>query len=111
MAQETGSLSNQALAQKRTAWAYERTQIAGGGSAITVILAEGCPDWVVGLLAGVFIVVGFTVMLGGLQRYQHLARRLSVENDFAGVPIRLVVVMTIALQVATLIVLTLFLLR
>ncbi len=127
MTQDTLSLSNQELAQERTDWAYERTQmastrtffallrtglaIAGGGSAITAILAEGWPDWVVGLLAGVFIVIGFFIMLGGLQRYQRLARRLSVEDDFEAIPIRLVVIMTIALQVATVIVLALFLLR
>lgn len=127
MTQEIGSLSNQDLAQERTDWAYERTQmaatrtffallrtglaIAGGGSAITAILAEGWPGWVVGLLAGVFIIIGFSIMLGGLQRYQRLARRLSVESDFAAIPVRLVVVMTIALQAATVVVLVLFLLR
>ena len=126
MTQEKTSLSTE-LARERTDWAYERTQmastrtffallrtglaIAGGGSAITAILAKGWPDWVVGLLAGVFIVIGFTIMLGGLQRYHRLARRLKVEDDFAAIPVRLVVAMTIALQVATVIVLTLYLWR
>ena len=42
---------------------------------------------------------------------QRLARRLKVEDDFAAIPVRLVVAMTIALQVATVIVLTLYLWR
>ena len=127
MTQKNDTISAQDLARERTDWAYERTQmastrtffallrtglaIAGGGSAITAVLAEGWPDWVVGLLAGVFIVIGFSIMLGGLQRYRQLAERLRVENDFAAIPVRLVVVMTVALQVATVIVLVLFLLR
>ena len=36
--------------------------IAGGGSAITAVLARDWPDWVVGLLASVFIIVGFTIV-------------------------------------------------
>jgi putative membrane protein len=127
MTQETVSMSNQELAQERTDWAYERTQmastrtffallrtglaIAGGGSAITAILARDWPDWVVGLLASVFIIVGFTIMFGGLHRYHRLAKRLAIEDAVEPIPTRLVLVLTIVLQVATMIVLVLFLLR
>lgn len=127
MAQETVSLPNQKLAQERTDWAYERTQmastrtffallrtglaIAGGGSAVTAILARDWPDWVVGLLASVFILVGFAIMLGGLQRYRKMAERLAVEGEVEAIPTRLIVVLTVVLQAATLAVLILFLFR
>jgi putative membrane protein len=127
MAQETHSMSNQELAQERTDWAHERTQmastrtffamlrtglaIAGGGSAVTAILAYDWPDWVVGLLASVFILVGYTIMLDGLQRYRKMAERLAVEGEVEAIPTRLIVALTVVLQVATVIVLVLFLLR
>ena len=126
MTQTQNSLSNQELAQERTEWAFERTQmastrtffallrtglaIAGGGSAIVVLLASSWPDWVVAILAGTFIIVGFTIMISGLQRYHKLAKRLAVESEVETIPTGLVVVLTIVLQVATVIVLILFLL-
>ena len=85
--------------------------IAGGGTAITTILAEGWPDWVIGLLATVFIVVGFTIMIVGLQRYHQMAQRLAVEEEVEAIPTRLIVVLTVLLQAATVTVLILFLLR
>ncbi len=127
MAQNQVAYSSQELAQERTGWAYERTQmaatrtffallrtglaIAGGGSAITAILARDWPDWVVGLLATVFIVVGFAIMLGGLHRYRQIAERLAVEGEVEAIPARLVIVLTVVLQVATVVVLVLFLWR
>lgn len=118
--------SSQELAQERTDWAYERTHmaatrtffallrtglaIAGGGTLVTSLLVYGWPDWVVGLLSATFIIVGFTIMLGSLHRYQILARRLAVKSEVEPIPIRLVVAMIIVLQLATIAVLILFLL-
>ena len=113
------------LAQLRTDFALERTHmaatrtffallrtgmaIAGGGALVTSILADGWPDWLVGLLSGVFILVGFTIMLAGLQRYIFIAKTITVDNDINIISPKLLVVLTIALQVATLLVLILFL--
>ena len=126
MTENKHSPSGQELAQERTEWAFERTQmastrtffallrtglaIAGGGSAIVVLLAAQWPDWVVAVLAGTFIVVGFTIMISGLQRYHKLAQRLAVEGEVEIIPTRLVVTLTLVLQAATVIVLILFLL-
>jgi len=127
MTQVTNSLSNQEMAQERTDWAFERTRmaatrtffallrtglaIAAGGSAITTILAANWPDWVVGSLAGVFIVVGSAIMLGGLQRYHQVAQQLAVEREVETIPTGLILVLTIVLQIATVVVLILWLWR
>ena len=88
------------LAQEYTDWAAERTRmastrtfmallrtglaIAGGGTLITALLVRNYPDWLVATLSGIFIIVGF--------------------------PIMLVLVTTVLLQVAIIAVLILFLL-
>ena len=125
MAKKNVTLSAQKLAQERTDWAYERTHmaatrtffallrtglaIAGGGTLVTSMLAQGWPDWVVGLLSAIFIVVGFTIMLGGLHRYHRIAKRLAVEEELDTIPLGLVTTLTILLQAATVAVLILFL--
>jgi len=73
-------------------------------------LAVGWPDWVVAILAGTFIIVGFTIMLGGLYRYRKLAQQLAVEGPVETIPTGLILTMTIVLQAATVTVLILFLL-
>ena len=78
--------TSQEMAQERTDYAYERTQmaatrtyfallrtglaIAAGGSLVTTILASGYPDWVIGLLSAVFIVVGYTIIIGVRRRHR-----------------------------------------
>jgi len=120
-------LNQQDMAQERTDWAHERTQmaatrtlfallrtglaIAGGGAAVTTILASGYPDWVIGGLSAVFIIIGFSIMLGGLQRYHQMAQRLAVSDEVETIPIRLITAMIVLLQIATLTVLILFLFR
>lgn len=84
------------LAQDRTDWALERTYmaatrtffallrtgiaIAGGGTLVTTFLASTWPEWVVGTLSGVFILVGFSIMSVGLQRYHHIANTVAVDE-------------------------------
>jgi len=113
------------LSQARTDYALERTHmaatrtyfallrtgiaIAGGGTLITTILGEGWPDWLVGLLAGLFIVVGFTIMIAGLQRYIFIAKKLAGEDEFRIISPKLLVLLTAVLQIATVAVLILFL--
>ena len=120
------SVSTQELALERTDYAFERTHmaatrtffallrtglaIAGGGTLITTILADGYPDWLIGLLSSVFILVGFTITIGGLRRYHALAKRLAVSDDFEAMPIQLISAMAALLLAATIIVLALYLL-
>lgn len=78
---------------------------------MALVLGWEWPDWVVGLLSTAFIVVGFAIMLGELQRYRAIAARLKVEDAVEPIPTRLAVVLTVVLQVTTVVVLILFLLR
>ena len=100
------------MAATRTYFALLRTgiAIAGGGALVTSILADGWPNWIVGLLSGVFILVGFTIMIAGLQRYIFIAKTVAVDDQINIISPNLLIGLTIILQVATLSVLTLFLL-
>ena len=118
--------TNQDLAQQRTGWAYERTQmaairtyfallrtglaIAGGGALITSILARGWPEWVIWLLASVFVVVGFGIMILGLRNYHQITQQLAIEDESTAISIRWLVALTVILLLATIAVLILFLL-
>jgi len=113
------------LSQARTDYALERTHmaatrtyfallrtglaIAGGGTLISSILADDWPDWLVGILAGVFIIVGFTIMIAGLQRYIFIATKFAVNDEFRVISPKLLILLTAVLQIATLVVLALFL--
>ena len=114
------------LAQVRTDFALERTHmaatrtyfallrtgmaIAGGGALVTSILVDGWPEWVVGLLSGVFILVGFIIMIAGLQKYIFIAKTVAVDDQINIISPKLFIGLTVILQVATLSVLVLFLL-
>ena len=106
MTQNETSLSNRDLARERTGLA-----IAGGGSVIVAILGSSWPDWVVAILAGIFIVVGFIIMISGLQRYHKLTKRLAIEGEVETIPTQLIVALTVMLQIATVIALILFLIN
>ena len=126
LSQQSSSSSTEELALHRTDYALERTHlaatrtffalfrtglaIAGGGTLITTILADGYPDRVIGLLSGVFIVVGFFITIGGLRRDHAIAKRLAVSENFETMPVGLISVMTALLMAATIIVLMLYLL-
>lgn len=113
------------LSQARTDYALERTHmaatrtyfallrtgiaIAGGGTLITTILGDGWPDWLIGTLAGLFIIVGFTIMIAGLQRYIFIAHKLAGNDEFRIISPKLLVLLTAVLQIATVAVLILFL--
>ena len=118
--------ARQDLAQQRTGWAHERTQmaairtyfallrtglaIAGGGAIITSILARDYPDWVIWLLASVFVVVGFGIMILGLRNYHKITQQMAIEDQATAVSIRWLVALTVILLLATTTALILFLL-
>jgi uncharacterized membrane protein YidH (DUF202 family) len=106
------------LALQRTHMAAERTfqatlrtgfAIAGAGTVIVTILGENWPEWLSLLLAGVFIVVGYTMIIIMLQRYHKAVNILRVDHDLDVMSPRYAIVLTIVLQVALAIVLGLFL--
>lgn len=99
------------MAATRTYFALLRTglAIAGGGTLVTSILAEGWPDWVIAILSSAFILVGFVIMIAGLQRYISEIENLSGKEEFKIISPKLLFVLTLILQAATVIVLILFL--
>jgi uncharacterized membrane protein YidH (DUF202 family) len=105
------SLERTHMAVTRTYFALLRTgiAIAGGGTLITTILAEGWPDWIVGILAGLFIIVGYAIMIAGLQRYIFIADKLAGNDEFRIISPKFLIVLTAVLQIATVAVLILFL--
>ena len=100
------------MAATRTYFALLRTgiAIAGGGALVTSILTDGWPDWVVGLLSGIFIFVGYAIMIAGLQKYNSIAKTVAVDNQINIISPTLLIGLTAVLQAATLVVLALFLL-
>lgn len=99
------------MAATRTYFALLRTglAIAGGGAIVTSVLTTAWPDWVVALLSGVFILVGFTIMIAGLQKYMFIATTVAVDDEINIISPKLLIALTVILQVATLAVLLLFL--
>ena len=106
------------LALQRTHMAAERTfqatlrtgfAIAGAGTVIVTILGKNWPQWLSILLAGVFIVVGYTMIIIMLERYQKTVNNLRVDHDMDVMSPRYAIILTVVLQVALAIVLGLVL--
>ena len=125
MTQTTDDIPELDLTQR---WAYERTQmsavrtyfsllrtglaIAGGGTLVVALLDKHWPAWIVWLLSAVFVVMGFMIMLSGLQEYSQIVKKLNVDGESDSIiSTKRLVTMTIVLQVVTAVVLVLFLLR
>lgn len=49
---------------------------------MTSILTEGWPDWVVFSLSAVFVIVGFGVMIWGLNQYHQVMELVVDEGEF-----------------------------
>lgn len=102
------------LAAERTLFAVLRTglAIAAGGSVIVALLGETWPTWVQVPLAATFLIVGYFLVLHGLQRYRGIAQHVKREDGqrLAIMPPRTMTVITWALQVAITLVVVLFVL-
>ena len=86
---EAAPPSNSQLAVERTYLAAERTlfsvlrtglAIVAGGTVIVTLLGEEWPDWVQGLLAGAFLVVGYALVVIGLRRYHGIAGHVKRQD-------------------------------
>lgn len=101
------------MAAERTFYAVLRTglAIAAGGTVIVRILGDRWPEWLSLLLSGVFIVVGYTMILVSLNTYRKAANKLKIEHDLDVMSPKLTITLTIILQAAVAIVLGLALLR
>jgi uncharacterized membrane protein YidH (DUF202 family) len=116
---QASSVDTDRLAVERTHMAVERTYfavlrtglaIAGAGTVVVGIVGEDWPEWLSLLLSGVFVVVGYTMILVTLNRYQKIVNRLKIEHKLDVTSPKLTVLLTVVLQVALAAVLVLFLL-
>ena len=119
-------LNTQELAGLRSEMAHERTimasirtylallrtglAIAGGGTLIVSILGENWPEWVVVSLYAVFVVIGYGIMIWGLQQYHQVMALVEVDAGVRVPSVRVLTTLTIFLQLAIIVVLLLFLL-
>ena len=64
------------LAAERTLFSVLSTglSIAAGGSLVTTLLGDAWPTWLQYLLTAVFLIVGYSMTLLGLRRYQGIVR-------------------------------------
>jgi uncharacterized membrane protein YidH (DUF202 family) len=115
---EEESVNKDILALQRTYMAAERTfqatlrtgfAIAGAGTVIVAFLGEKWPEWLSVLLAGAFIVVGYTMIIMMLERYQKIVNKLKIDHDLDVMSPRYSIILTVILQVALAIVLGLVL--
>ena len=125
MANEPTEPSRDELAQQRTDYAIERTYmaairttfamirtglaIAGGGTLVMGILGDDWPNWSLRLLAGIFVVVGYTIMFIGIRNYNQFIKKISEDEELKFISPNLLLALTILLQIAVLIILFLFL--
>ncbi|MGI9609004.1 MAG: YidH family protein [Acidimicrobiia bacterium] len=114
---ESGFLSKQRtyLAAERTLFAVIRTglAIAAGGAVIIEILGAQWPQWVRIPLAGAFLIVGYTLVIYGLNRYRGIAKHIKREGGQRMEIVRPGVMdaLTLVLGIATTIVVLLFILE
>jgi uncharacterized membrane protein YidH (DUF202 family) len=101
------------LAAERTLFAALRTglSIAGGGSLVVTLLGDEWPRWVQVPLVVTFLGTGYWMALLGLQRYRGALASLEREAGLGhrGLPLRFLTAALLALQLAIVVVVVLFL--
>ena len=101
------------LAAERTLFSVLSTglSIAAGGALVTTLLGEDWPDWLQVALSAVFLLVGYSMTLMGLRRYQGIVRmaRARQPGNRKMMSLRLLSLGVGLLQVAIVVVIVLFL--
>lgn len=102
-----------ALASERTLFAVLRTgfAIAAGGTVIIEVLGQQWPRWVKAPLAGALVIVGYVLIMAGVERYGIVAKAVEASSDGAVKVLspRLMKVLAIVLEVVLGIVILMFL--
>jgi len=103
-----------ALASERTLFAVLRTgfAIAAGGTVIIEVLGQQWPRWVKAPLAGALVIVGYVLIMAGVERYGVVARAVEASSDGTVKVLspRLMKVLAIVLEVVLGLVILMFLL-
>jgi uncharacterized membrane protein YidH (DUF202 family) len=102
------------LAAERTLFSVMSTglAIAAGGALVTTLLGDAWPDWVQVPLVAVFLLVGYSMTLLGLRRYQGIVRMARSRSSAAGrrmMSLRALSVGVVLLEAAIVVVIVLFL--
>jgi uncharacterized membrane protein YidH (DUF202 family) len=98
------------MAAERTYFSVLRTglAIAGAGTVIVAFLGESWPEWLSLIVAGVFIAVGYTMIIVTLNNYQKIVQRLQIEQNLNVMSPRMVIFLTAILQITLVVVFILF---
>lgn len=98
------------MAAERTYFSVLRTglAIAAAGMVVVAILGESWPEWLSLVIAGVFIAVGYTMIIVTLDNYQKIVKKLQIERKLNVMSPRLTIFLTAILQLALVIVLVLY---
>lgn len=72
-----------ALASERTLFAVLRTgfAIAAGGTVIIEVLGHQWPRWVKAPLAAALVIVGYALIMAGVERYSVVAKAVESTSD------------------------------
>lgn len=98
------------MAAERTYFSVLRTglAIAGAGTVVVAFLGESWPEWLSLLVAGVFIAVGYTMIIVTLNNYQKIVQRLQIEQKLNVMSPKMVIFLTAILQITLVVVFILF---
>ena len=98
------------MAAERTYFSVLRTglAIAGAGTVVVAFLGESWPEWLSLIVAGVFIAVGYTMIIVTLNNYQKIVQRLQIEQKLNVMSPKMMILLTAILQIALVIVIILF---
>ena len=98
------------MAAERTYFSVLRTglAIAGAGTVVVAFLGESWPEWLSLIVAGVFIAVGYTMIIVTLNNYQKIVQRLQIEQNLNVMSPKMMILLTAILQITLVIVLVLF---
>ena len=98
------------MAAERTYFSVLRTglAIAGAGTVIVAFMGNSWPEWLSLIVAGVFIAVGYTMIIVTLNNYQKIVQRLQIEQNLNVMSPRMVIFLTAILQITLVVVFILF---
>lgn len=100
------------MAAERTYFSVLRTglAIASAGTVVVTILGKSWPEWLSLAIAGIFIAVGYTMIIATLNNYQKIVSKLQIEHKLNVMSPRLTIMLTVILQLMLVVVLVLFIL-
>ena len=98
------------MAAERTYFSVLRTglAIAGAGTVIVAFMGNSWPEWLSLIVAGVFIAVGYTMIIVTLNNYQKIVQRLQIEQNLNVMSPKMVIFLTAILQITLVVVFILF---